>query len=150
MAHLHALRDDIGFDFEATLRLARQLWALADQVGSLMASRQAHAAAASVAFSGRYADDFGRRLGREAEEAGRLVAHLRSDAGLSATAWSRAMHDENQIRYARHVDHLRRQRNVLEAVWEHSFGETFPPEPDPVPVPVPPLFAPTAELVVYR
>jgi hypothetical protein len=145
---LHA-EADLVFDYDAVLGLARRLWAAADEVEGAMASRLSLAAAAERGFAGRYADQFRGRLGDEGTNAAHLAAALRRDAELCARAWKTAMDEQNHRLWARHVQALKKQRNLLQEAWDHLFGPGFPPEPGGVAPPQPPGFAPTAELVRY-
>lgn len=146
---MHGIHDDVVFDFEGALSLARQLGTLADQVAALVRARQSLSDAARVGFLGRHADDFVARVAVEVANGSNLAAHLRSDAEICAAAWKKAMDEENRRRYARHVDDIRRQRSIGQTVWDDLFGWKYPPAPEPVPLPRPPLFAPTAELTVH-
>lgn len=146
----HALKGDVTFDFSDALILARQLWALADQVDVLMRTRQALASEARIGFSGAYAAQFAGRIAEEAANATTLSAHLRADAGECAQGWQQAMEEENRRRYAHHIDQIKRQRSALQTVWDDLHGfHGYGCEPAPVAMPQPPAFAATAEAVRY-
>ena len=145
----HAIAADVDFDFEAALDLARRLTALADQVETLARSRQNLGGDALVGFAGAHADEFARRGETDAGGGTALARRLRLDADLCATAWKNAMDEENQRRYARHVESFQKHRNLAERLWDGAVGWRFPPEPHGVPQPQPPTYATTAELTRY-
>jgi hypothetical protein len=148
---VHGDRSDVQFDYERALRLARRLWVLADQVDQTMRSRQDLTIDARKDFTGTYADQFAQRLDEEVTGGPGVAQALRRDAQLCAGVWKRAMDEENRHLYGRHIDHLKKQRSVLESLWDSAFGyRGFPPEPDPVPLPQPPLFLPTADKVSFQ
>jgi hypothetical protein len=143
-------QSDVQFDYAGALRLARRLWALADHVDQTMRSRQDLVAAARKDFTGTYSDQFAQRADEEVAGGPGVAQGLRRDAQVCAAVWKQAMDEENRHRYARHVDHLKKQRSVLETLWDDAFGyRGFPPDPDPVPLPQPPLFLPTADFLTY-
>jgi hypothetical protein len=147
---VHGDESDIQFDYERALGLARRLWALADRVDRTMRSRQDLTIAARKDFTGAYADQFARRAEEEITGGPGVAQALRRDAEVCAGGWKQAMDEENRHLYGRHIDHLKKQRSVLESLWDSAFGyRGFPPEPDPVPLPQPPLFLPTADKVSY-
>ena len=150
MGSTHAVQGDVTFDFSGALILARQLWALADQVDTVMRTRQGLAGEAGVGFSGAYARQFASRVADEAANAATLSVHLRADATECAFGWQQAMEEKNRRRYARRIDHIKRQRSMLQTIWDdlhgfHGYGH----EPEPVAQPQPPAFAPTAETARY-
>ncbi|HEU5001253.1 MAG TPA: hypothetical protein VFW71_00545 [Actinomycetota bacterium] len=140
---------DIVFDYQDALELARELYAVADQLEGTLRARSTQAGEAQAGFSGPHADTFAAWVAREVADGHALAAALRSDAALCAQAWKKAMDDENRVIYGRHVDRLKKQRSGLTTVWEDRFGYHYPPEPDPVPIPQPPVFAETAGFVHY-
>ena len=147
---VHGDQSHVQFDFERALRLARRLWALADQVDRTMRSRQEITTAARKDFTGTYADQFAQRVEEEVTGGPGVAQALRRDAEVCADAWKQAMDEENRHLYGRHVDHLKQQRSMLESLWDSAFGyRGFPAEPHPVPVPQPPMFLPTADKVSY-
>ena len=147
---LHGNPSDITFDIAGALSLARRIWALAVRADHTMRVREDLSSAARVDFSGTYADQFALRMGTEEENRPVVVQGLRGDALAFARLWKQEMEEENRRIYARHVDHLKKQRSLVVTLWDDAFGyRGFPPEPDPVPLPAPPLFIPTAELVSY-
>ncbi|MGH2719317.1 MAG: hypothetical protein ACRDJU_12155 [Actinomycetota bacterium] len=141
---------DVVFDFEGALALARRLYALADQLASVGATRQRGAEGASVGFVGSYAQAFSGRLATEAANVSAVAAGLRGDAGTLAAMWKTEMDNENRVRYARHVDALKSARSEVSQIEDWLTGTFhYPPEPAGVALPQPPAFAPTAELVAY-
>jgi hypothetical protein len=146
---MHGNEADVQFDYVGVLRLARRLWALADQVEQTMQTREGLTVAARAGFTGTYAHQFARRVAAEVAGRPAVAQGLRRDAQACAGAWKQAMDEQNHHRYARHVDHLRKQRSVIETLWDGAFGYRFPPGPEPVALPQPPLFLPTADIVSY-
>ena len=140
---------DVVFDYQGALSLARQLWALADEVTHTAGSRRDLGDHARVDFTGRYGDELVSRLSAEAANLAQAANGLRDDAMAVAQMWKDAMDEENRRIYARHVDDIKGHRSVLESIGDFFTGFHYPPEPQPVPVPHPPVFAPTAELVHY-
>jgi hypothetical protein len=140
---------DVHFDYEGALALARQLYSLADELAGVAQRRQELTEWAKQDFSGACADQFRQRMQDESAESSKVVNGLRADAECCARLWKSAMDEENRRLYARHVDRLKAQRNVLEKVEDFFVGFQYPPEPEPVPQPQPPGFAPTAHFVKY-
>jgi hypothetical protein len=146
---LHGNESDVTFDYVGALSLARRIWALADQVDHTMRARGELSLAARQDFTGTYADQFTRRVSVEAANLTVVVHELHGDAEAFAAAWKREMEEENRRLYARHVDHVKKQRSLVVTLWDDTFGYRYPPPPDPIPQPTPPLFLPTADFVRY-
>jgi len=140
---------DVVFDYQGALSLARQLWALADEVTHTAGSRRDLGDHARVDFTGRYGDELVSRLSAEAANLAQAANGLRDDAMAVAQMWKDAMDEENRRIYARHVDDIKDHHSFLESVGGFLTGFHYPPEPQPVPLPHPPVFAPTAEFARY-
>jgi hypothetical protein len=141
---------DLRFDYQGILRLARQLWALADTVENVTSGRQTAAQEAAQDFFGAYGDRFRERMNDECSDSKRLVSQLRADAGACAQRWADAMNEESLRLYSRHYDKIKHQRNIVQEAWTTLFGDPdvgYPPAP--VSVPRPPMYVPTAELLRY-
>lgn len=138
-----------NFDFDGVLRLARQLWQLADAVGDVNGRRQASANEALVDFSGTYAEQFIERCSDERSSGDRVGQSLRDEAMLCARAWKDAMDEKNRRIHARHVDELKAERSALEKIGDFFTGFDAPARPNGVPTPVPPAFVATASPVRY-
>jgi hypothetical protein len=146
--------EDVVFDFDGSLELARRLWAFADEVAGHMSARAGLAETAGSQWLGPFGEDFvSRRIGEEMS-AQSVIETLRSDALGWAIAWKDAMDEQNRRLHFRHVDDLKNDRNWLEkggdgiaSLWGGGFED--PPTPPPVDVPAAPGFGPTASLVRY-
>ena len=146
---LHGVSQDLAFDYDGCLALARRLFALADQVTAAGVSRRELAGVAGQGFAGAYARRFAGMVEGGLADVAAAAQGLRSDASDLAGMWKAAMDEENLRRYARHATEVRARRDVFTRAWDDLFGEHLPPAPDPVAVPQPPGFLPTAELVHY-
>ena len=138
----------VQFDFEGSLALARQLWALADEVDSADRARESQFDDAMVKWRGAYADEFRNRRETERISKGNVVAGLREDAEAWAQAWASALDQQNRNNRAAAVERVREERNIFEKGWDATFGQDDSdrevPMPEPVRVPIPPRFEPTA------
>lgn len=135
---------DVRFDFEGSLRLARSLWAYADELEAAKGVRRTDADGALRSWKGPYGDEFRERTDEEQQTIRALIAGLRSDADAWAGAWKAAMDEQNRRLYARRVDALKAERSKLEKVGDFLTGFDYPPEPPPVPKPAPAMFHATA------
>lgn len=135
---------DVRFDYEGALRLARTLWALADELEDAKGARQREVLAALRTWRGPFGDQFRDRAEDEQTSIASLVAALRSDADQWAQAWKMAMDEQNRRLYARKVDQIKKDRSTLDKVGDFFTGFDYPPEPAPVPKPAPAGFYPTA------
>jgi len=140
---------DVVFDYQGALSLARQLWALADEVTHTAGTRRDLGDQARINFTGNYGDELVSRLSVEATNLTQVANGLRDDATAVAQMWKEAMDEENRRIYGRHVDDMKNHRSVLDSIGDFFAGFHYPPEPQPVPLPHPPAFAPTAECVRY-
>lgn len=135
---------DVRFDYEGALRLARTLWAFADELEDAKGARQREVLAALRTWRGPFGDQFRDRADDEQTSIASLVAALRSDADQWAQAWKMAMDEQNRRLYARKVDQIKKDRSTLDKVGDFFTGFDYPPEPAPVPKPAPAGFYPTA------
>lgn len=135
---------DVRFDFEGSLRLARSLWAYADELEAAKGIRRTDADDALRSWRGPYGDEFRERTEEELQTIGALIAGLRSDADAWARAWKDAMDEQNRRLHARRVDALKAERSMLEKAGDFFTGFDYPPEPPPVPKPAPAMFHATS------
>ncbi len=134
---------DIEFDFAGSLRVARELWALADLLSTKMTARETAGAHASTDWLGPHHDDFVTRMRVERINVDGAAPQLRSAAQAWAVQWQQAMDQQNQILMAREWDS--RHGDWLH---DHSFGilgsgPKRPPDPVPAALPSAPDFSPT-------
>lgn len=135
---------DVRFDFDGALRLARSLWAYAEDLEAARGTRRGHAADALRSWRGPFGDEFRERAGDEASSLASLISGLRSDADAWAGAWKNAMDEQNRRLYARRVDEIKAERSNLEKVGDFFTGFDYPPGPSPVAKPAPAMFHATA------
>ena len=135
---------DVRFDFEGSLRLARQLWAYADDLEHGKAERRAEALAALRSWRGPFGDQFRERTADEQTSLASLVAALRTEADQWASAWKAATDEQNRRLYARRVEEIKAERSALEKFGDFFTGFDYPPAPPPVPKPGPAGFHATA------
>lgn len=135
---------DVRFDFDGSLRLARSLWAFAEELEGAKGTRRSDAAGALRSWRGPFADELRERLGDEAASLTSLISGLRSDADAWAQAWKNAMDEQNRRLYARRVDEIKAERSNLEKVGDFFTGFDYPPGPSPVAKPAPAMFHATA------
>lgn len=131
---------DVRFDFDGSLRLARSLWAFADELEAGRAARDGAVEVALRSWKGPFGDDFRARASDERQSLGSLIAALRSDADAWAQAWKDATDEQNRRRWARQVEQIKAERSMVEKVGDFLTGFDYPPQPAPVPKPVPGMF----------
>ena len=141
-------QQDIPFDFEGSLRLARALWSLADELTEAAARRAESRAMALADWTGPHADHFSAARAPD-EDAGvdNVDAGLRTEAVAWGVAWARAVGDQNRVAWARAVERERGDRSVAERLGDFFVGDdsaSAVPEPEVVTMPQPPAFRPTA------
>jgi hypothetical protein len=143
----------VQFDFEGSLVLARQLWALADDLESEDRRREADVDVALGSWRGEYATRFRGRRETERTSKRNVVAGLRADAEAWAKAWATAMDQQNRNNWAAEVERVRDHRNFIEKGWDATFGkddsDESVPKPGPVRVPAAPDFRATASEVRF-
>jgi len=136
--------EDVKFDYEGALSLARNLWAFADDVEAAAGNRLTSASAALKDWKGTYGDQFAGRANLEQTDLGLVVAGLRTEADGWAAAWKDAMDEQNRRLYARKVDKMKEDRSTAAKIGDFFTGFEYPPEPAPVTKPSPGGFYATA------
>lgn len=134
---------DVEFDFDGSLQMARDLWALAQSLSTLMADREAAGASASLDWVGPHHDEFVTRMTTDRTNVDGAVSQLQAAANGWAFQWQQAMDQQNQILMAREWEG--REGDTLNKV---SFGllgsgPERPPDPTPAGLPSAPDFRPT-------
>jgi hypothetical protein len=147
-AKMHA-GTSIRFDYDGALRAARELWQLADAMDHFESDRTSATADALVSFEGQHANELRGRSENRHTSSTNVARGLRNDALDCAASWKRAMDQENRVRYAQHIDHLKSERNFVTKVADHFTGFDWPEQPSVVALPQPPLFMARDELVRY-
>ncbi len=141
---------DLRFDWDGSLRVARRLWALADEVEAVMRSRDTSAADALVDWLGSYGRQFAERIGTEHTGATGVVAGLRDGANGWAWQWKQAMDEQNRRLHAREEQRRKDDRGFLDNVGGFFFGhDDLPPRPAEASVPTAPDFFATRSFVRY-
>lgn len=135
---------DVRFDFAGSLRLAAALWAYAEDLDALRASRRAQAGKALASWRGPYGHEFAGRENTDEDNLTRLANTLREDANAWAHAWAQAMNQQNWRLYARRCKEIEDSRNLADKFVDLITGIDLPPQPKPVAPPRAPAFAPTA------
>ena len=147
--------NDVRFDFDGSLEVARKLWSLADGIEESAKRRYIAAGTALLQWQGPFTDLFRERVAEELRVLNLSTTELRDGARHWATAWKQAMDENNRRRRARHVKAYADQMSS-----ERSAGERFvdflsggddsdelaaarTPAARQVATPVPPAFAPT-------
>lgn len=144
---------DLVFDFEGSLRFARRLWAVADDLVAAAERRSGSRTAALRPWVGPHADRFTARAADEDTGVDNVAAALRVEAVAWGVSWARAVDDQNRITWARAVEQERSDRSTMERFGDFFVGDdstALVPEPEPVSSPRPPAFAATGGLVSYR
>lgn len=97
---------DVPFDFEGSLQLARQLWALADEIESENSQRQLDFVAATAKWRGVYGRQFIDRRHTEQKSVDAVCNGLREDAKAWAKAWAEAMEQQGRNNRAKALEDL--------------------------------------------
>ena len=140
----------VRFDFSGSLLLARRLWALSEQIETLMTNRATLAADALATWLGVYGTEFAGRVETEATDIARIAGELQTAAYGWASCWQQAMDQQNRILHAREVERVEDDRSVAASIWGGVVGhDDLPDQPAPVRRPSAPGFAATATLVRY-
>lgn len=135
---------DVRFDFEGSLRLARELWAHADDLEQGKGERRTRAMAALRTWRGPFADQYRERTSDEQTSLASVIAALRTEADQWAVAWKEATDEQNRRLYARRIEQMKADRSALEKVGDFFTGFDYPPPPPPVAKPGPAGFHATA------
>ena len=139
-----ANESDVRFDYDGALRLARSLWAFADDLEQAKGDRHEAAQRALRLWKGPFGTDFDGREESEQSSIRRVIDGLRTEADQWAEAWKRAMDEQNRRLYARRVERMKEERSRLEKIGDFFTGFDYPPEPAPVAKPKPGMFYATA------
>lgn len=143
--------NDVRFDYDGSLALARGLWQFADRLDVLGRERHRWGADALVGWEGRFGVDFADRIGTESTDAGRISADLRTTALGWAQAWANALNQQNRRLHARAVERTRQQRSGWDSFTGWFTGhDDLPPDPWIRPTPAAPSFAPTGGFAIYQ
>lgn len=141
---------DLRFDWDGSLRIARGLWALADQIESLQSKRVTEAGEALVDWLGAFAVEFVERINTEVGSTTALARGLREGANAWAYQWKEAMDEQNRRRHAREERRVKDDRSWMDRnVWSLNGHDDLPPSPQPAAVPQAPSFQPTRGFVRY-
>lgn len=141
-----ANQNRVRFSFTGSLRLARELWALADSIDGTRNKRSNDNATASREWLGHRRDDFARRSSTESTDMSGVAQRLRDEATMWATAWRDAMNEQNRRNRSIRVQVVRGQRSVGERIVDWAIGDDSDNEVagvTEVGVPQPPHFSPT-------
>jgi hypothetical protein len=143
--------DDVRFDYDGSLDLARRLWQFADRLDTLGGARHRWARDALVDWEGRFGIEFADRIETEAGDLGRISADLRRTALGWAQAWANALNQQNRRLHARAVERTRQQRSGWDKAMGWAFGhDDLPPDPYRRATPAAPHFAATGGFAIYR
>lgn len=141
---------DVRFDYDGSLQLARDLWALADELDAVATDRRAAAVDALVDWLGPTSDRFGGRIDVELADLHRIAADLRTGAQAWAQAWADALNLQNRRLYARACAVARRERSMFDSLVGGLFGhDDLPPAPATRATPIAPYFAATGGFARY-
>lgn len=147
---MYADPTDVRFDYDGSLRLARDLWVLADEVDAVALDRRDAAHDAVVDWLGPTRDHFVVRVDTEVGDLHRIAADLRTSALAWAQAWADALNLQNRRLHARACAVVQRERSTLDEVVGGLFGhDDLPATPYTRPTPAAPLFAPTGTFARY-
>lgn len=143
----------VEFGFEGSLELARQLWALADDLVTEDGGRNGEYETAKAKFEGPHADSFAERRDTERSSRSNVVAGLREDARAWAEAWAKAMLQQNKNNRVDAVEQASEDRGWLEKGWDATFGsddsDSEVAQAEQPPTPTPPSFTATATFQVF-
>ena len=142
--------NDVRFDYDGSLDLARRLYRLADQLATLGAERHRWGSHALVDWAGPLGVEFADRADIETADLVRIAGELRAAADGWAQAWAGALNQQNRRLFARACDVVRSRRSTMDKVTGFFTGhDDLPPEPFTRPVPTAPHFIPTGTFARY-
>ena len=142
--------DDVRFDYDGSLDLARRLYRLADQLDPLGAQRRRWGSHALADWTGPLGVEFAGRIDTEIADLARIAGQLRAGAEGWAQAWAGALNQQNRRLFARACDVVRSRRSTMDKVAGFFTGhDDLPPEPFTRPVPTAPHFNPTGTHARY-
>lgn len=137
---------NVNFAFDLALETARDLYALAGEIGTRQGDRATAATDARVDWEGGHREAFDARMTTEGEDASAIKEALVALAGTFAAEWAAARGEQDRINWARWVQSEKDDDNWLENTWEWFAGEddygSPPADPD---VPEPPDYLPTRD-----
>ncbi len=145
----------VQFDFDGALRLARKLWALADEIDVRRRSRRSNANSARAKWEGPLVSEFDALDESEWANAEKIAQQLRDEARLWGEAWAGAMNQQNKNNRMAEVERVRDERGRLEKLNDtvNPFASDDSDDQVPMPpypaVPGPAGFAPTATEIRY-
>lgn len=143
----------IQFDFDGSLELARQLWALASELATEDFGRDMEFHTAKDKWRGSKGDDFVNRRETERSSRSNVYNGLKEDAQGWAEAWAKAMHQQNTNNRAAAVNQASEDRGGWTKFVDATVGEDNSEDEvaaaETPPVPTPPQFMPTASEQVY-
>jgi hypothetical protein len=141
---------DVRFDFEGSLRLARRLYALGQEIDELMSNRVTWSATALQDWLGPFGVEFSGRIDSEKTQASAIALQLREGARQWAVRWAEAMNEQNSILLAREIKHIEDNRSGWDNFTGGLFGHNdLPPNPPTIDVPSEPNFFATGSLTRY-
>ena len=106
--------DRVRFDFFGALKLARELWQLADSIESSRRQRDSHAATALRAWAGPLRNTFLESATTESQNSATVVGLLREEANAWARLWASAMDEQNRRNRAAKERTISAERSVGE------------------------------------
>lgn len=137
------ITEDVQFDFEGSLQLARKLWEFSEEFDSALGERLELRDIALADWLGAFGTQFAGRMANEQQDRASLVAALKENATLWADAWRDATNEQARREYARMVDQMKADRSIAAKIGDAFTGFDYPPEPIPVTSPAGPGFVPT-------
>lgn len=141
---------DVRFDYEASLQLARRLYALGDEVDQLMTNRETLSETALKDWLGPYGTEFSGRIDSEGTQARSIATQLREGARQWAVRWAEAMNEQNSILLAREIKRVEDSRSGWDNFMGGMFGhDDLPSAPPTLDVPSAPNFFATGSLTRY-
>jgi len=116
--------EDVVFDFEGSMELARRLWRSADELEAVGVWRFGAGERALASWRGRYASEFVDRANDESAGTAAVVSGLRSEAMQWVQAWVSSREEQNRIVRARAVKEERDNRSWSERnLGDHAVGD---------------------------
>lgn len=142
--------NDVRFDYDGSLELARRLWQLAEELDVLLGERGRWASHALVDWAGPLGVEFADRTDTETVDLARIAGELRAAAERWAQAWAAALNQQNRRLFARACDVVRSRRSTVSKVTGWFTGhDDLPPEPRWRTTPAAPRFLPTGTFARY-
>jgi hypothetical protein len=143
--------NDVRFDYDGSLVLARRLWLLADLLDDRAIGRRDTGDEALVGWLGPLGVEFAGRVATEAADLQRIATELRLAANGWAQAWADALNEQNWRSFARACDVVRSRRSNWDKIGGFFTGhDDLPPEPSTRTTPTAPSFRPTGTFAIYQ